>query len=210
MLPTERLDYSADYAAAEARHCPTARASWSGSSSMSRNGTSDAADAAHGADPAGRRRADARHPELGLARIRQPGRLLAHARGARRSAHPRRARRQRLGDRRATSRSRGPRSSATGSSSATASPRRTCRRSPTSATTSARPPRRSASLTGKNPRGWLGPGLTETWETPDLLVEEGYEYVCDWVLDDQPVCAEDPQPSRSSTCPTRRNATTSR
>ena len=23
--------------------------------------------------------------------------------------------------------------------------------------------------TGKPPRGWLGPGLTETWETPDLL-----------------------------------------
>ena len=42
-------------------------------------------------------------------------------------------------------------------------------------------------FTGRNPRGWLGPGLTETWETPDLLVEEGYEYVCDWVLDDQPV-----------------------
>jgi allantoinase len=40
--------------------------------------------------------------------------------------------------------------------------------------------------TGKNPRGWLGPGLTETWETPDLLAEEGYDYVCDWVLDDQP------------------------
>jgi hypothetical protein len=32
-----------------------------------------------------------------------------------------------------------------------------------------------------------GAGLTETWETPDLLVEEGYDYVCDWVLDDQPV-----------------------
>jgi allantoinase len=42
-------------------------------------------------------------------------------------------------------------------------------------------------VTGRDPRGWLGPGLTETWETPDLLVEEGYEYVCDWVLDDQPV-----------------------
>jgi allantoinase len=42
-------------------------------------------------------------------------------------------------------------------------------------------------VTGRNPRGWLGPGLTETWETPDLLVEEGYDYVCDWVLDDQPV-----------------------
>ena len=41
--------------------------------------------------------------------------------------------------------------------------------------------------TGRPPRGWLGPGLTETWETPDLLVEEGYEYVSDWVLDDQPV-----------------------
>lgn len=40
---------------------------------------------------------------------------------------------------------------------------------------------------GKRPRGWLGPGLTETWETPDILVEEGYDYVCDWVLDDQPV-----------------------
>jgi allantoinase len=41
--------------------------------------------------------------------------------------------------------------------------------------------------TGKNPRGWLGPGLTETWDTPDLLAEAGYDYVCDWVLDDEPV-----------------------
>ena len=42
-------------------------------------------------------------------------------------------------------------------------------------------------FTGQKPRGWLGPGLTETWETPDVLAEEGYDYVCDWVLDDQPV-----------------------
>jgi hypothetical protein len=42
-------------------------------------------------------------------------------------------------------------------------------------------------FTGRPPRGWLGPGLTETWETPDILVEEGFEYVADWVLDDQPV-----------------------
>ena len=42
-------------------------------------------------------------------------------------------------------------------------------------------------FTGKRPRGWLGPGLTETWDTPDILVEEGYEYVADWVLDDEPV-----------------------
>lgn len=44
-----------------------------------------------------------------------------------------------------------------------------------------------AEATGKRPRGWLGPGLTETWDTPDLLVENGYDYVADWVLDDQPV-----------------------
>ncbi len=44
-----------------------------------------------------------------------------------------------------------------------------------------------AKATGKPPRGWLGPGLTETWYTPDILSEEGYDYVADWVLDDQPV-----------------------
>jgi allantoinase len=42
-------------------------------------------------------------------------------------------------------------------------------------------------FTGRPPRGWLGPGLTETWNTPDLLKKMGYDYVCDWVLDDQPV-----------------------
>ena len=36
-----------------------------------------------------------------------------------------------------------------------------------------------AEFPGRRPRGWLGPGLTETWDTPDLLVEAGYEYVCD-------------------------------
>ena len=41
-------------------------------------------------------------------------------------------------------------------------------------------------LTGKNPRGWESPGLTETYETIDLLREAGIEYVADWVLDDQP------------------------
>ena len=44
-----------------------------------------------------------------------------------------------------------------------------------------------AEFTGRAPRGWLGPGLTETFETVDLLKEEGFEYVADWVLDDQPV-----------------------
>ena len=40
--------------------------------------------------------------------------------------------------------------------------------------------------TGKAPRGWMGPGLAETFDTPDILAEEGIEYVCDWVNDDQP------------------------
>jgi allantoinase len=40
--------------------------------------------------------------------------------------------------------------------------------------------------TGKRPRGWLGPGLAESFQTPDLLAEEGIEYVCDWCNDDQP------------------------
>jgi allantoinase len=41
-------------------------------------------------------------------------------------------------------------------------------------------------FTGKIPKGWLGPGLTETWETLDLLAEAGIAYVSDWVNDDQP------------------------
>ena len=41
-------------------------------------------------------------------------------------------------------------------------------------------------FTGKKPKGWLGPGLTETFETLDLLKEEGIEYVSDWVNDEQP------------------------
>jgi allantoinase len=41
-------------------------------------------------------------------------------------------------------------------------------------------------FTGKPPRGWMGPGLHETFETPDILAEEGIEYVADWVNDDQP------------------------
>ena len=41
-------------------------------------------------------------------------------------------------------------------------------------------------FTGKKPRGWESPGLTETYETIDYLAEAGIEYVADWVLDDQP------------------------
>jgi peptidoglycan/xylan/chitin deacetylase (PgdA/CDA1 family) len=41
--------------------------------------------------------------------------------------------------------------------------------------------------TGKPPKGWLSPALAETHETVDWLREAGFEYVADWVLDDQPV-----------------------
>ncbi len=40
--------------------------------------------------------------------------------------------------------------------------------------------------TGARPRGWLGGGLIETWDTLDHLIDAGCEYVCDWVNDDQP------------------------
>jgi len=39
---------------------------------------------------------------------------------------------------------------------------------------------------GQKMKGWLGPGLTETWNTLDLLHHAGVEYVCDWVNDDLP------------------------
>jgi peptidoglycan/xylan/chitin deacetylase (PgdA/CDA1 family) len=45
-------------------------------------------------------------------------------------------------------------------------------------------------FTGKAPRGWESPGLTETFDTIDYLAEEGIEYVADWVLDDQPCYIE--------------------
>ena len=42
-------------------------------------------------------------------------------------------------------------------------------------------------FSGKAPRGWFGPGLTQTYTTIDYLAEAGIEYIGDWVLDDQPV-----------------------
>ncbi len=40
--------------------------------------------------------------------------------------------------------------------------------------------------TGARPRGWMGPALTETFQTPALLAELGLSYVLDWTNDDQP------------------------
>ncbi len=41
-------------------------------------------------------------------------------------------------------------------------------------------------FTGARPIGWLGPGLTQTHETPDLLAAAGVRYIGDWVYDDEP------------------------
>jgi peptidoglycan/xylan/chitin deacetylase (PgdA/CDA1 family) len=41
-------------------------------------------------------------------------------------------------------------------------------------------------FTGTRPVGWLGPGLTQTFETPEILVEAGVKYIGDWVYDDEP------------------------
>ena len=44
--------------------------------------------------------------------------------------------------------------------------------------------------TGVRPRGWLGPGLQETWNSIDLLAEAGIDYLGDWTIDDQPILLE--------------------
>lgn len=41
-------------------------------------------------------------------------------------------------------------------------------------------------FTGKRPVGWLGPGLTETYDTPDHLSAAGIKYIGDWVYDEEP------------------------
>ncbi len=46
--------------------------------------------------------------------------------------------------------------------------------------------------TGQRVQGWMGPALTETFETPKLLRELGLSYVLDWTADDQPFALEVP------------------
>ncbi|WP_019903155.1 polysaccharide deacetylase family protein [Methylobacterium sp. 77] len=40
---------------------------------------------------------------------------------------------------------------------------------------------------GKPPAGWLGPWISQSRATPDLLAEAGYRYLLDWAHDDQPI-----------------------
>jgi peptidoglycan/xylan/chitin deacetylase (PgdA/CDA1 family) len=41
-------------------------------------------------------------------------------------------------------------------------------------------------FTGKRPVGWLGPGLTQTLDTPEHLAAAGVKYIGDWIYDDEP------------------------
>lgn len=46
---------------------------------------------------------------------------------------------------------------------------------------------RIAEEEGQAPQGWLGPWISQSHITPDLLAEAGYRYLLDWCMDDQPV-----------------------
>jgi allantoinase len=46
---------------------------------------------------------------------------------------------------------------------------------------------RLAEAEGRLPEGWLGPWISHSHVTPDLLAEAGYRYLLDWSMDDQPV-----------------------
>lgn len=48
-------------------------------------------------------------------------------------------------------------------------------------------------FTGTRPRGWLGPGRTQTFETLDLVAEAGFDWFGDWILDDQPLWVQTEQ-----------------
>ena len=41
-------------------------------------------------------------------------------------------------------------------------------------------------MSGQPVKGWLSPGRSESWDTPDYIASEGVEYFCDWINDDMP------------------------
>ena len=62
---------------------------------------------------------------------------------------------------------------------------------------------------GQRPRGWLGPWISQSPVTPDLLQEAGYTYLLDWCHDDQPVWMTTRR-AAFCRCPIRRSSTTFR
>ncbi|VCU68766.1 Peptidoglycan deacetylase [Pigmentiphaga humi] len=47
--------------------------------------------------------------------------------------------------------------------------------------------RRITEEEGKRPEGWLGPFLSQSPRTPELLKEAGFKYMLDWYFDEQPI-----------------------
>lgn len=45
---------------------------------------------------------------------------------------------------------------------------------------------------GRKTKGWLGPFLTQTFDTPRILADLGVQYLCDFTADDQPFRFETP------------------
>jgi len=39
---------------------------------------------------------------------------------------------------------------------------------------------------GRTPKGWLGPFISQSAQTPELLLENGFTYMMDWWFDEQP------------------------
>ena len=44
-----------------------------------------------------------------------------------------------------------------------------------------------AEHSGHSPRGWMGPWMSQSRVTPDLLKEAGFDFLMDWPCDDQPI-----------------------
>lgn len=51
---------------------------------------------------------------------------------------------------------------------------------------------RLAAATGARPAGWLSIGRSQSWHTPALLAEAGFNYCCDWVNDELPYAMTTP------------------
>lgn len=49
-----------------------------------------------------------------------------------------------------------------------------------------------AEALGRAPRGWQSIARSQSWNTPTLLTEAGFDYMCDWVNDELPYVATTP------------------
>ena len=47
-------------------------------------------------------------------------------------------------------------------------------------------------ITGKDIKGWISPSKSQSFNTPELLVENGVEYMCDWINDELPYAFRTP------------------